>query len=196
MKAESKNGTSEDERESSGGTLAVILLIIIAFWSVVAWLAWPNEAPKFEDTFSAVNALFSGLAFATLIFTVFLQRRELALQRKELEYTREELKRSATAQEASEKALKAQADAAAQSADIAAISQLLPYYRGITAPIAKQQLHHSEPWKSRFIRYKEREQALNEILDSIYHRITTEHANKQQEQSGAAKAPPSPENRP
>lgn len=45
----------------------------------------------FGDMFGAVNALFSGLAFATLIYTVMLQRHELKLQRQELEETRKEL---------------------------------------------------------------------------------------------------------
>lgn len=42
--------------------------------------------------FGAVNALFSGMAFAALIYTVLLQRRELQLQREELIETREEIK--------------------------------------------------------------------------------------------------------
>ena len=34
--------------------------------------------------FGAVNALFSGLAFAGVVYAIFLQRMDLALQRKEL----------------------------------------------------------------------------------------------------------------
>lgn len=41
--------------------------------------------------FGAVNALFSGLAFASLVYAIFLQRRELELQRQELAFTRAEL---------------------------------------------------------------------------------------------------------
>ncbi|MEL6560272.1 MAG: putative phage abortive infection protein [Bacteroidota bacterium] len=44
----------------------------------------------FGDKFGAVNALFSALAFAGIIFTIFLQKRELKLQREELEETRGE----------------------------------------------------------------------------------------------------------
>ncbi len=44
----------------------------------------------FGDKFGAINALFSGLAFAGIIFTIFLQKRELTLQREELEDTRNE----------------------------------------------------------------------------------------------------------
>ena len=49
--------------------------------------------------FGAVNALFSGLAFAGLIIAILLQRQELQLQREELAETRKEIRRSAEAQE-------------------------------------------------------------------------------------------------
>ena len=45
----------------------------------------------FGDQFGAVNALFSGLAFAGLIYTIILQRRDLALQRSDLALQRQEL---------------------------------------------------------------------------------------------------------
>lgn len=45
----------------------------------------------FGDQFGAVNALFSGLAFAGLIYTIILQRRDLVLQRKDLKLQRQEL---------------------------------------------------------------------------------------------------------
>jgi hypothetical protein len=41
--------------------------------------------------FGVVNALFSGLAFAGIIYTILLQRKELELQRRELADTRREL---------------------------------------------------------------------------------------------------------
>lgn len=41
--------------------------------------------------FGAVNALFSGLAFSVLIYTMLMQREELKLQREELRSTRAEL---------------------------------------------------------------------------------------------------------
>ena len=39
---------------------------------------WPTRG-QFGDVFGAVNALFSGFAFAGLIYTVFLQREELSV---------------------------------------------------------------------------------------------------------------------
>lgn len=46
------------------------------------------------DAFGAANALFSGLAFAGLIYTILMQREELALQRNELRLQREEMAES------------------------------------------------------------------------------------------------------
>ncbi|TWT57780.1 hypothetical protein KOR42_11460 [Thalassoglobus neptunius] len=80
---------------------------------VIRWLScdW-SEAGTIGDSFGAVNALFSGLAFVGLIYTILLQskqlaqnsevlemqREELGLQREELKLTREELAKSAVAQ--------------------------------------------------------------------------------------------------
>lgn len=49
-----------------------------------------NAAGLFGDSFGAVNALISALAFAGVIVTFRLQRKELDLQRKELEAQRAE----------------------------------------------------------------------------------------------------------
>ena len=42
-----------------------------------------TDKAAFGDTFGAVNALFTGLAFAGLLFTIFLQQREIKLQRED-----------------------------------------------------------------------------------------------------------------
>lgn len=79
-------------------------LIWLSFALIVAsWLATPILIPMFVDAkkytefgvfgdiFGSINALFSGLAFAMLIYAVLLQRKELELQRRELADTREVL---------------------------------------------------------------------------------------------------------
>lgn len=48
--------------------------------------------------FGAVNALFSGLAMAGVIYAVFLQREELSLQRQELKAQREEMSKMVATQ--------------------------------------------------------------------------------------------------
>ena len=65
---------------------------VIVIWAMTFFVLFMPESKQgiFGDMFGAVNALFSGLAFAGLIITLILQRRELALQRDELEQTRNE----------------------------------------------------------------------------------------------------------
>lgn len=74
-----------------------LAICVIAIW-LGAWLYVDNyifspdlksisdETSRgvFGDKFGAVNSLFSGLAFAGIIFTILLQRRELSLQRSEI----------------------------------------------------------------------------------------------------------------
>lgn len=88
---------SQDKKKTPIGTIIVWSIIgVLVVWSLtfVLYLAISNsdERGQFGDMFGAVNALFSGLAFAGLIITLILQRQELGLQREELEQTREEMK--------------------------------------------------------------------------------------------------------
>jgi hypothetical protein len=74
-----------------GGIIAVFLLWLIIPVGAILFFGKPNSAGEFGDTFGIINALFSSLAFALLIYTSFMQREELELQRKELKLTRKEL---------------------------------------------------------------------------------------------------------
>jgi len=93
----------------------------------------------YGDMFGAVNALFSGLAFAGIILTILLQRKELSLQREELKETRKELKRTADAQEKSEEALRKQAENLKISAKLSALNSLLSYYTDTLAKMGPYQ---------------------------------------------------------
>lgn len=101
---------------------AIIISIVFFFAVVSIWLGSMYLIPKyisdennqglFGDSFGAVNALFSGLAFAGLIVTILLQRDDLRtqqelliLQQEELKLSREELKKSVEAQTKSSNAL-------------------------------------------------------------------------------------------
>lgn len=74
--------------------LLLILLFIFGSWyytySTLNILT-PTERGTFGDMFGGLNALFSGLAFAGIIYTILLQMTELKLQREELKQTREVL---------------------------------------------------------------------------------------------------------
>ena len=68
----------------------------------------PEDRGQFGDMFGAVNALFSGLAFAGVIWAIILQKQELELQRKELEATRAELEGQRKQLEAQDRTLQKQ----------------------------------------------------------------------------------------
>jgi hypothetical protein len=68
-----------------------IFIAVLIAWAVTGvTLYWYDDRGTFGDMFGAINALFSGLAFAGIIVTILLQRQELELQRKELTETRKE----------------------------------------------------------------------------------------------------------
>lgn len=60
----------------------VIILWVISWLSIQGFYGWSvdNNRGTFGDMFGAVNALFSGLAFAGLIFTIRLQRKDINIQ--------------------------------------------------------------------------------------------------------------------
>lgn len=91
------NKQSQSDFARRLGVFAWICVAIIFLWSL-SWLfidasiVSDELRGQFGDKFGAINSLFSGLAFATLIYALFLQMEELRLQRKELELTRNEMR--------------------------------------------------------------------------------------------------------
>lgn len=76
--------------------IVLAIIGVIAAWGLSWWLINRNidcatDRGTFGDMFGAVNALFSGLAFAGLIVTLIYQKEEIKLQRDELAETRKEL---------------------------------------------------------------------------------------------------------
>lgn len=125
----------EDKKDSkyTFGRFIWIMGYVFAAWlisgvSIYFFIGSWDDPGTFGDMFGAINALFSGLAFAGIIFTILLQREELKLQRKELELTRTELTRTASAQEASQEELSKQAETLQKTAQINAISTLIGVY--------------------------------------------------------------------
>jgi hypothetical protein len=92
---------------------------------VVAALVGEEKSGPFGDTFGAINALFSGFAFAGVIVAILLQREELMLQREELSLTRAELRRTAEAQEQSGHTLGEQAQVMKVTAHLNGLSTLI-----------------------------------------------------------------------
>lgn len=87
----------EDSIKIRWWVLILLIVIVIVLWIAYWWfvvkslVGWPIRG-QFGDLFGGLNALFSGLAFAGLIYAIYLQRNELKLQRLELKQTRIELK--------------------------------------------------------------------------------------------------------
>ena len=99
--------------------LAGLILIALTLSWIFIFPFWVTKTDPnmIEAAYSALEALFAGLAFLGLLSTIWLQRQDLKLQRVELGQTREELRRQAVAQEKSERALQAQAEALRDEAE-------------------------------------------------------------------------------
>lgn len=127
-----KSQKEQGERETTNRLIITGFVIVGILW-FASWLLLlvkdPDNRGSIGDMFGAVNALLSGLAFAGMIITILLQKRELALQREVLVSTREELKRTANAQETSGVSLKWQAENLKISAKLSALNTMIDYYR-------------------------------------------------------------------
>lgn len=71
--------------------IGAVIIWIASASGIILFFGVPSTAGEFGDLFGAINALFSGLALACVIYTIFLQHKELKLQREELKLTRQEL---------------------------------------------------------------------------------------------------------
>lgn len=71
-------------------SIAIIVVLGLWIWNYVA-LVKLDDRGSFGDMFGSVNAIFSGLAFAGIIITIYIQSYELKLQRKELKLSRKEM---------------------------------------------------------------------------------------------------------
>lgn len=100
-----------------------VVVVQVLYGFLVIKLVGPHMDVRgqFGDLFGGVNALFTGLAFAGVIYTILLQSNELELQRKELRLNREVSERSADAQSE-------QVERLEEAAELSAISTLVNTY--------------------------------------------------------------------
>lgn len=79
-------------REPKIWHLLVATLAVVGLW-ILNWLYGSDiavsERGQFGDTFGVVNALFSGLAFAGLVYAIMMQRYEVALAKKDARITKQ-----------------------------------------------------------------------------------------------------------
>ena len=88
-----------EEKKNNLSLLTKLIVLVVIIWSsstLLILLGLDNWSDRgtFGDLFGAVNALFSGLAFAGLIYTIVLQKQDLELQRNEIALNRAELKKN------------------------------------------------------------------------------------------------------
>ena len=78
--------------------LALVAVVIFLWRFLPGCLAKNLDAPKdagqFGDSFGSINALFTGLAFAGIVFTILLQQRAIKLQRLDFIAQLDEMKQS------------------------------------------------------------------------------------------------------
>lgn len=89
---------------------ASIFAFVVVSWLATGYFLVGDKTGRgtFGDMFGTINALFSGLAFAGVIYAILLQRKELKYQREELKLTRMELKGQKQQLEAQNTTLKKQ----------------------------------------------------------------------------------------
>lgn len=71
--------------------LALLVVVVWAVSGVLIYIYAGEGRGLFGDMFGAINALFSGLAFAGVLYAILLQRTDLKLQRHEFELSRAEM---------------------------------------------------------------------------------------------------------
>ena len=113
--------------------LIKLIILVILIWALSAILIifflenWSDRG-TFGDLFGAVNALFSALAFAVLIYTIVLQREEIKQNREEIVLNRKELAKGAKLQQKAQEVLIEQVQQTHLSAKMNAMRTLVDYY--------------------------------------------------------------------
>ena len=96
--AEPPGSPDSEDKRNPWRTFALVEGLVLVVWAAYAFIVvqaaslsdWQTRG-QFGDAFGALNALFSGMAFAAFVVALMLQRQELGLQRRELQLQREEM---------------------------------------------------------------------------------------------------------
>jgi hypothetical protein len=106
----------------------VVMLWAVSALCIMLFLKQWEDRGTFGDLFGAVNALFSGLAFAALIYTIVLQRDEIKSNREEIVLNRKELAKASKLQQKAQEVLIQQVDQTRLTAQMNAMRTLVDYY--------------------------------------------------------------------
>tara|TARA_R110000787_G_scaffold286157_2_gene403491 strand:- start:7424 stop:7918 length:495 start_codon:yes stop_codon:yes gene_type:complete len=157
--------------KSRVGLLTVLIILVVLIWVLSAVFIiygldnWSDRG-TFGDLFGAVNGLFSGLAFAGLIYTIVLQKRDLQMQRDEIRMNRSELKKSAKAQVKSEKALTEQVEQMKITSKLNALNTIINYYN--------LQISSLNTSPEALIKFKEKRRDTIKEIDQLINRVGDE----------------------
>lgn len=140
--------------------------LIVAIWAIsgVVLYCLP-ERGTFGDMFGAINALFSGCAFAGVIYALILQRHTLELQRTELAKAAEDSELSRATHRALLSSLSDQATAMQQSYRLQALVSALGAADALIA--ASESRVDKENSQERILLQQQRNKLKSQLLDFI-----------------------------
>lgn len=184
------NGSKKEPRQKHKSHLdnpwfAAFCLIVISAAVVVVWLEVPacmGQAYKepdskgtYGDSFGSVNALFTGLAFAGVVFSILLQQRQIWLQREDFLSQLEEMQESRGTVEAQNRLLSSQNQLLRSQVDVALI-QLQVSSMQLDAQIDEFELrqmgtHLPKESKSKLDQMRERVTSLNSKVGQLQSHI-------------------------
>ncbi|EGQ9322211.1 hypothetical protein NMS74_003495 [Vibrio cholerae] len=106
---------------------AIVVVVLQLIYGLVVLEYIPEHSVRglFGDMFGGLTSLFSGLAFAGMIYAIILQSKELGLQREELTLTRGELAASREEQRKSAKAQEELVEKQLMTAKIQGVSAIV-----------------------------------------------------------------------
>ena len=114
-------------------SFTALIIFTIAIWflsaiGIMFFLDDWSDRGTFGDLFGAVNALFSGLAFAGLLYSLIENRKQISSQQEELLISRKELLKARKIQEKTEKAIEAQVAQMRNTARLSGFNTLVNYF--------------------------------------------------------------------
>lgn len=183
-----------DENEVSPGSykwlwamMVFVLFALLAYWLFVSQIYLPNSGEtdaeklakanseiasqrgQFGDTFGGVNALFSGLAFAGIIYSMRLQRLAIEQQNRSLKIQIQQMAES-------QRALEVQSRIATEANVLQALSAQLEYDRHtIEAGLLRKANPPEEAIKELIARQPALVQTVERLTDKIRCKL---HLNK------------------
>lgn len=171
---ESDKSTLTKSAADSWRKLSLFVLAAIAvtlaypsFITYVYDLNSPEQRSEFGDQFGGLNALTSALAFGALIYTIILQRRDLANQREDLELQREDMRASREELSKQAQAQREYVEATLLAAQISGTGQALASRLQAISLQRQQQLTNTGTDEGRLY------QQLNELLMDARNRFST-----------------------